>query len=147
MQKLLANVFTWPADEPALIGGGCTDCDAVTFPNQTRCPRCGTTTMAELLLPRQGTLVSWTTQGFPPMVPFAGDPTGEHFEEFAVGLVQLGDVVRVEGRLTEKDPTKLMFDMPIELAIVPFFTDDAGDEVLTFAFRPNAESSPNGSPT
>ena len=60
--------------------------------------------MAELLLPRRGTLVSWTTQGFPPVVPYAGDETGETFVPFGVGLVQLDDIVRVESRLTESDP-------------------------------------------
>jgi uncharacterized OB-fold protein len=98
--------------------------------------------MAELLLPRRGTLVSWTTQGFPPIVPYAGDATGEHFEPFGVGLVQLDDVVRVEARLTESDPARLEFDMAVELEIVPFYVDDAGDEVMTFAFAPVADPGP-----
>ena len=56
--------------------------------------------MTDFLLPRSGTLVAWTTQGFPPGAPYAG-PTGDDFVPFGVGLVQLGDVIRVEGRLTE----------------------------------------------
>jgi uncharacterized OB-fold protein len=92
--------------------------------------------MSELLLPTTGTLVSWTTQGFPPTVDYRGDPTGASFESFGVGLVQLGDVVSVEARLTESDPAKLEFGMPVELSIVPFYTDDNGDEILTFAFAP-----------
>ena len=54
---------------------------------------------------------------------------------FGVGLVQLGDVM-VEGRLTENDPEKLQFGMEVELAMVPFPTDDDGNEVVTFAFQP-----------
>jgi uncharacterized OB-fold protein len=92
--------------------------------------------MAERLLPRRGTLVTWTTQGFPPAVPYAGDETGEAFVPFGVGLVQLGDVVRVEGRLTESDPARLRFGMTMELAVVPFYLDAQGDEILTFAFAP-----------
>ena len=136
MQKPLADVFTWPADEPQLIGSRCTSCAAVTFPLQSRCPRCGRSEMAELLLPRTGTLVTWTTQGFPPIVPYAGDETGASFTPFGVGLVQLDDVVRVEARLTESDPAKLAFGMDVELAIVPFYVDADGDEILTFAFAP-----------
>jgi uncharacterized OB-fold protein len=79
--------------------------------------------------------VAWTTQGFPPGPPYAG-PTGADFVPFGVGLVQLGEVVRVEGRLTENDPAKLAFGMPVELTMVPLLTDDDGDEVLTFAFAP-----------
>jgi uncharacterized OB-fold protein len=92
--------------------------------------------MAELPLPRRGTLVSWTTQAFPPSFDYMGDPTGASFEPFGVGLVQLDDVVRVESRLTESDPDKLDFGMPVELRIVPFYLDKDGNEIITFAFAP-----------
>jgi uncharacterized OB-fold protein len=91
--------------------------------------------MSQVLLPRRGTLVSWTTQGFPPGPPYKR-PTGKAFVPFGVGLVELGDVIRVEGRLTENDPAKLEFGMPVELTMIPFTTDDGGDEVVTFAFKP-----------
>lgn len=136
MQKALAEVFTWPSDAPQLIASRCDDCAATTFPVQDRCPRCGTATMSELLLPRRGTLVSWTTQAFPPVVPYAGDETGKSFVPFGVGLVQLDDIVRVESRLTVSDPEQLAFDMEVELQVVPFYTDDDGTEIVTFAFAP-----------
>ena len=136
MQKPIANVFTWPADDPQLLGGQCERCGTVTFPAQARCPRCSTAGMAELPLPRRGTLVSWTTQGFPPTFDYMGDLTGDSFEPYGVGLVQLDDVVRVESRLTESDPEKLDFGMEVELRIVPFYVDEDGDELVTFAFAP-----------
>jgi uncharacterized protein len=136
MQKPIANVFTWPADDPELLGGECKDCGAITFPVQSRCPRCGTRSMAEHALPRRGTLVSWTTQEFNPSANYMGDPTGESFRPYGVGLVQLGDVVRVESRLTECDPQKLDFGMEVELRIVPFYTDKDDNEIVTFAFAP-----------
>jgi len=145
MQKPLADVFTWPAEQPQLIGSTCADCGATTFPAQARCPRDGTTTMTEVQLPRRGTLVAWTTQAFVPVLPFAGSETGEGFEPFGVGLVQLDDVVRVEARLTESDPDKLDFGMDVELEIIPFYVDEAGDEIVTFAFAPVA--APAGSPS
>ena len=53
--------------------------------------------MAELPLPRHGTLVSWTTRGFLPSVPYPWrSDRPESPEPFGVGLVQLDDVVRVE---------------------------------------------------
>ena len=94
--------------------------------------------MTDSLLPRRGTLVAWTTQGFPPGAPYKG-PTGKDFVPFGVGLVQLGGseaVIRVEGRLTENDPAKLQFGMDVELTMVPFTTDDDGNEIVTFAFQP-----------
>jgi uncharacterized OB-fold protein len=143
MQKALApDISTWPDKNPQLIGSRCGDCGATTFPVQQLCPRCSGSAMSELLLPRRGTLVAWTTQGFPPGPPYAG-PTGEDFVPFGVGLVQLGlgeeAVIRVEGRLTENDPAKLQFGQEVELTMVPFTADDEGNEVVTFAFRPVGE--------
>ena len=130
------NVFTWPADEPQLIGGRCSDCSAVTFPTQSRCPRCGTKTMEELALPASGHACVVHDAGLPPDVALRRRSEAKNFTPFGVGLVQLGDVVRVEGRLTEDDPTKLDFGMEVELQVVPFYTDADGDEIMTFAFAP-----------
>jgi uncharacterized OB-fold protein len=135
-QKALApEISTWPNDPVQLIGTRCGACNATVFPVQQYCPRCSSDAVSDELLPRRGTLVAWTTQGFPPGLPYKG-PRGEDFVPFGVGLVQLGDVVRVEGRLTESDPAKLKFGMEVELTTVPFATDDDGDELVTFAFQP-----------
>ncbi|HET6732004.1 Zn-ribbon domain-containing OB-fold protein [Mycobacterium sp.] len=136
MQKALApDISTWPDDVSQLIGSRCGNCGATTFPAQQRCPKCSKGEMTEQVLPRRGTLVAWTTQGFPPGPPYKG-PVGKDFVPFGVGLVQLDDVVRVEGRLTENDPAKLEFGMQVELTMVPFATDDDGNEIVTFAFKP-----------
>lgn len=134
------DTFTWPSDQPQLIGGRCADCAAVHFPLAPSCPKCGSTATAEHLLPRQGTLWTWTTQAFLPKEPYAGGETAETFRPFGVGLVQLGDEVRVEARLTEADPEVLEFGMEVELVAVPFRTDDDGTEVVTFAFAPTGGS-------
>ncbi|MBU9764309.1 DNA-binding protein [Mycobacterium sp. TNTM28] len=145
MQKALApEISTWPDADPQLIGSRCGDCAATTFPAQPRCPRCSGADTEEVRLPRRGTVIAWTTQGFPPGAPYKG-PTGKDFVPFGVGLVELVDddgngVLRVEGRLTENDPAKLRFGMNVELTMVPFATaeDDNGDtvELVTFAFQP-----------
>lgn len=92
--------------------------------------------MSDLLLPRRGKIVTWTTQGFLPHPGFGGGQTAETFKPFAMGLVQLGDVIKVEGRLTESDPAKLSFGMDVELTMIPFFVDEDGSEVITYAFAP-----------
>jgi uncharacterized OB-fold protein len=131
------GVFTWPADDPQLIGSGCADCGMVTFPAQDSCPRCASTAMEERLLARRGSLWAWTTQSFPPPPPYSG-PAGKDFVPFGVGYVELPGEVKVESRLTEADPSVLRNGMEMELVIVPFRTDDDGNEVVTFAFRPVA---------
>lgn len=136
MAKALApEISTWPDENAQLLGSQCGACGATTFPFQDRCPKCSSDQMSELKLPRRGTLVAWTTQGFPPGPPYKG-ASGKDFVPFGVGLVQLDDVIRVEGRLTENDPAKLTFGMEVELTMVPFTTDDEGEEIITFAFQP-----------
>lgn len=132
---LAPEISTWPNADPQLIGSRCADRQATTFPAQHRCPKCSGANTSDLLLPRRGTLITWTTQGFAPGAPYKG-PTGKDFVPFGVGLVQLGDVIRVEGRLTEDDPAKLQFGQEVELTMIPFTTDDDGNEIITFAFRP-----------
>ncbi|MBB5915402.1 putative OB-fold protein [Nocardia transvalensis] len=133
---LAPEVSTWPAENPQLIGSRCGACAATTWPRQPRCPRCSAAEMSDLLLPRRGTLVAWTTQGFVPKLPYAGKENADNFEPFGIGLVQLGDDVRVETRLTTADPQVLRVGMDVALTFVPLYVDDAGDEVLTCAFAP-----------
>jgi uncharacterized protein len=123
-------------DDPQLIGSRCTPCGMVTFPAQGSCPRCASTEMAEHLLARRGRLWAWTTQSFPPPSPPYAGPTGRDFVPFGVGYVELPGEVRVETRLTETDPAVLTPGREMELVVVPFGTDDDGNEVVTFAFRP-----------
>jgi uncharacterized OB-fold protein len=130
------GIFTWPAEDPQLIGARCAACGIVTFPAQDSCPRCASTEMDGHLLPRRGRLWAWTTQSFPPPSPPYTGPTGEAFAPFAVGYVELDDEVKVETRLTIAEPELLAHGMEMELAIVPFRTDDDGTEVVTFAFAP-----------
>lgn len=127
------GLFTWPSPEPRLIGGACRGCGTVTFPQQPSCPRCTGWDVEEHLLPRTGTLWSFTVQGFPPKPPYRGPAP---FEPYGVGYVQLGDEVIVESRLTENDPDALRIGAPVELVVVPFRRDDDGNDVVTFAFRP-----------
>jgi len=130
------GIFTWPSEDPQLIGSQCGACGIVTFPTQDSCPRCASTAMEAHSLPRRGRLWAWTTQEFPPPSPPYAGPTGEDFTPYAVGYVQLGDEVRVESRLVAEDGLKIGMDM--ELVLVPFHTNEAGNEIITFAFRPVA---------
>jgi uncharacterized OB-fold protein len=131
------KLFTWPAEEPQLIGSRCDDCGAQTFPAQPYCPRCTSTAMAEVLLPRTGFLWTWTIQGFrPKSPPYMGDDTVETFEPFGVGYIDLQGQLMVEARLTENEPDQLAVGAEMELVVVPLYHENDGTEVLTYAFRP-----------
>src|SRR5919197_6693562 len=129
------GVFTWPSDDPQLIGSRCELCGMVTFPTQPSCPRCASMEMREQLLERRGRLWAWTTQEFPPPSPPYDGPTGDAFVPFEIGYVELPGQLKVEARLTDADPELLTEGMEMELVVVPFRTDDDGNEVVTFAFR------------
>jgi uncharacterized OB-fold protein len=128
------GIFTGNSGAPRLIGGRCAACGIVTFPTQDSCPRCPSTEMAEHGLPRRGRLWAWTTQEFPPPSPPYAGPAGDDFVPYGVGYVELDGEVRVETRLTQTEG--LAIGMEMELVLVPFRTDDDGNEVVTFAFRP-----------
>jgi len=91
--------------------------------------------MEAIRLARRGTLWTWTTQGFRPKKPYAGQDTDETFRPFALGYVELGGQVRVEARLL-LEPAEIRIGMELELFIIPFRRDEDGTEVMTFAFGP-----------
>lgn len=134
-----AGLFTDSAAGPRLLGSKCTQCGVMTFPVQHGCPRCTSEEMEETPFERRGTLWTFTTQGFPPKSPpYAIEVTPETFEPYAVGYVEFPGQAKVEGRLLESDPAKLRIGMEMETVVVPFMTDDDGNEVMTYAFRPVA---------
>jgi uncharacterized OB-fold protein len=69
-----------------------------------------------LLLPRKGALWTWTIQGFEPKPPYVGE--GGAFAPYGVGYVEFPGFLRVEGRLTESDPSLLRIGMPMVVVAV-----------------------------
>ena len=128
------GLFTWPAADPQLIGGRCGACGAVTFPAEAACPRCTATDVAAHLLPRRGTLWTWTVQGFRPKSPPYEGPVD--FEPYPVGYVELPGEVKVETLLVDVATADLRIGMPMELTIVPFRSSTTDADLVTFAFRP-----------
>lgn len=138
------GLFTWPSDEPQLIGSHFPESGVTVFPQATACPKTASRVVEQVLLPRRGTLWSWTIQGFPPKnPPYIGTESPKDFKPYGVGYVQLADEVIVEARLTVNDPAQLTIGMEMELVVVPFTIDSEGLEVLTYAFAPVA-SQQNG---
>jgi len=121
------------AQQPELIGSSCRRCATVTFPRQASCPRCTSEDVEERRLQRRGSLWSWTIQCFPPKSPPYAVATGEGFEPYGVGYVELPGEVRVEARLTEADPARLRIGMAMELILIAAPGDSGA---VTFAFRP-----------
>ena len=135
----IANgLFTWPSDNPALLGSRCNQCGIATFPVAESCMACSGQDVSVEELPGRGTLWTWTVQQFMPKTPYKSNETMETFRPYGVGYVELPGGVRVEGRLTESDPEKLRIGMEMEVVFGPYRVEDNGDEVISFFFRPVA---------
>lgn len=133
------GLFTWPAEEPRLLGSRCRDCQRAEFPVRDSCPACGSGEVEIEELPTRGTLWTWTVQRFLPKSPYNSGETPETFQPYGVGYVELPGAVRVEGRLTENDPAKLRVGMAMELVFQVWKRDEEGRERVTYAFRPVEE--------
>ena len=124
------------SDEPTLYGGRCTNCGNYTFPVLAGCPKCAGTDIERKPLGREGTLWAWTVQGFPPKnPPYLGENDPDKFQSFGVGYVELPEVI-VEARLTESEPAKLKTGMAMQLVLEHLYTNEDGEEVMTYAFQP-----------
>ena len=122
------GLFT-DADPPALLGSRCGACGCFHFPRADACTYCATEDPEPLELSRRGTLWAWTAVTAPP-------PGYRGEVPFGVGVVELPEAVRVITRLTVADPAALSSGQVMELRIVPLHRDEAGNDVVTYAFAP-----------
>jgi uncharacterized OB-fold protein len=137
VRPVAEELFTWPSEDPRLIGSQCSGCELVTFPASEQCASCGSGEAVRRTLSNEGTLWTFTTQGFrPPSPPYDGNDTAETFQPYTVGYVELPDGVLVEARLTEPDPEALTIGQPMRMVVVPYSVADDGTQILTFAFAP-----------
>ena len=130
------GLFTWPSNDPRLIGSRCSNCGVVTFPAQTSCAACSGTETENIELERRGTLWTYTLQCFlPNRPPYDGPETPETFEPFAVGYVELPDQTRVQTRIKTRDVERLHVGMEMELVVEKYIERD-GKDVVAYFFTP-----------
>ena len=128
------GLFTWPSDQPALIGSKCKSCEEYFFPKVKMCqnPECSKRDVEEVLFSRRGTLWTFSTQHYPPPPPYRGPVP------FIVGLMALSkENLKIMGRLT--DDTKeedLKIGTDLELVVEKLYEDDDGNDVVTWKFKP-----------
>lgn len=128
------GLFTWPAAKPQLLGSRCNQCAEATFPAQPDCRSCGSRETTIVELGDRGILWTWTIQTFMPKQPYRSDEIPETFRPYGVGYVEMPGGVRVETRLQANSPDQLQIGMAMQLDIIPFRTDENGDQKMTFSF-------------
>lgn len=133
---VVEGLFTWPSNDPHLIGTQCKTCGTVSFPKSPVCrnARCkNKADVEEILLNRRGTLMSYTLVCYPPPPPFvAPDP----FTPFAIGEVRFPEGIAIIGQMSGYKYEELKIGMEVEMLIDKLFDDEKGNEVMTWKFRP-----------
>ena len=130
------GLFTWPSNDPRLLGSKCSNCGVVTFPAQNSCAACSGTETESVELARRGTLWTFTLQCFlPNRPPYDGPETPETFVPFGVGYIELPDQTRVQARIKTADVSKLKVGMEMELVVEKYIERD-GKDVVSYFFTP-----------
>jgi uncharacterized OB-fold protein len=135
---------------PRMLASRCHRCAALAFPVQSGCARCGSVDLAAVELPPNGTVWTWTSQEFmPPSPPYAGPEAAGTFTPYYVGFVELAGELCVEARLTGFGARQPRIGEQVTLTVLPFGTDEAGNEVVIPAFIPNdlPAADPTGGPS
>jgi enoyl-CoA hydratase len=132
------GLFTLPTSSgelPQLIGTKCKSCHEIFFPpmRETCCPNCHETDMEELLLSKNGTVISYTIVHMPPKEWQGPVP-------YAVALIELSDGATFYSALTDCKPEEVNVGMEVELAIEKLRTDDDGNDVVGYKFSPIGKS-------
>ena len=125
------RLFTLPETdkEPFLVGAKCTNCGEVFFPVRPRCIICFGEVMEEVALSKQGKVYTYSiihnaTPGYTGPLPYA------------VAAVELEEGIVILSPMTQFDFSKLKVGMPVELVFEKLFTNEAGQDVISFKFRP-----------
>ena len=128
------GLFTWPSEQPSLIGSRCKSCGHYFFPRIKICqnPDCNEKEVEDVLLGRRGKLWSYTIQHYAPPPPYHGPVP------LTIGLMELSEEkLRIMGQLVEGiKPEDIKIGMELELVVEKLFDDEEGNEVMTWRFRP-----------
>ena len=131
--------FTEAPDGAHLVGGRCTACGTVVFPNRAvACPNpgCDGTELEDTPLGRRGRVWSYTTNHYAPPEPYVAPDPFVPYTVLAVELAQERMVVLGQAA-AGVSPDDLAIGAEVELVVEPLFTDDAG-EVTVYKWRPVA---------
>ena len=116
-------------DENYLVGSKCEACGTIAFPKRVVCHKCLSQSLAETPLSRRGKLASFT-------VAWAA-PSG--FEPpLMQGYIDLPEGVRIFAMITGCEPSlqALELGQEMELVFELLRTDEAGNQIVAFKFKP-----------
>ena len=122
-------------DDVRLQGTRCCNCGEVFLGPRVACGSCQSREMESVALAKTGTLYTYSIIRYRPPGEYKGPMP---FVPFAAGLVELPDGLRVLSRLSDCEFDQLQVGMPLELVAAPFYTDEQGNEVIAYSFKPGS---------
>jgi uncharacterized OB-fold protein len=131
------GLFAEMNDGGRLLGSRCASCKTPYFPKVDYCrhPECGDSKIEDAAFGPDGTIWSCAIQDYPPPAPAKFD---KPYKPYAMAVVDLKDGLRVLGQVKTDDIRTVKPDTKVTLVIDTLCHDDAGDEVVTWKFRPVA---------
>lgn len=115
---------------PVLIGSRCDVCGVTTFPKRSVCPSCMSEKVVEEVMPRTGTLYSFTVLRVGPE---------RWLRPAALGYVDLPNDVRVFSRIVG-DLDAIRISQPVELDVAVVGREADGSPLSSFVFKPLEQS-------
>jgi uncharacterized OB-fold protein len=136
MTALIAEgLFRVDGDRTVLFGSKRQSTGAVRFPAERPELFDDTDDIVPIELSTKGTLFTFTTQEFPPPLPYKGDRSPEGFEPYVVGYIELPEGVLVETLIVGASTDDLRIGQPMVSTTTTLDTTD-GQSFVTFAFTP-----------
>ena len=131
------GLFAETKDGARLIGSRCASCRTPYFPKVDYCrhPECTVSKIEDAGFGPDGTIWSCAIQDYPPPPPAKFD---KPYKPYAMAVVDLADGLRVLGQIKTDDIRTVKPDTKVTLVIDTLCHDDAGNEVVTWKFRPVA---------
>ena len=106
-----------------LVGSRCLGCEAVHFPQRTRCPECGHRELTAHQFNGRGKVAAWTTvyeapHGFAGQVPYLA------------GLIQLDEGPVIPAMIADIDEEQAQAGLPVEMVTRRIRCDSADGPIL-----------------
>jgi uncharacterized OB-fold protein len=129
---IVEGLFTMPSspdERPQLIGSRCKACGEVFCPKRLICAHCYEQDAEEISLSGKGKLYTYTIIRAP-VLGYQGPIP------FVVGQIELPEGLTIQSILTGCEPERLEIGMPMEITLGKLEEDEAGNEIVTYMFKP-----------
>lgn len=130
----LPDLFDWTEDGVRLQSAKCNTCGTHFFPasHAQHRPGCSRENVEDVLLSKRGKLATYTIQHYMCPPPFK---TSSNITPYGLAMVEFPEGISVAGIVVDSDLDALKIGMDMETTALTLYQDDAGNDVLTWAFR------------